>query len=274
MFFNFKSPSPSVLRTPSVISTDFTTTPARLSKEKIDEIIDSPFETNYTYSDSIAYKPHFGSNDYVHPRLCRRYPRHWSSFSSRSSVRSWPNFFGSQNCNKCRCKWLFCSLFLLLLLFYFFNGSQCHRRSKELESFEQIDGKSKSDGQSKPADSFALSSPVSVPSNCSCLCLSSLVSVSSHFVSHRHLLSKDPKEDEFAKTENPVANGRLEINGTQRTNGNGEKDILQLQLQQLAVIDAVAFRERFVLQFVVVDYFLFNGFRFWNFSMSFSFFHL
>ncbi|KAL3099433.1 hypothetical protein niasHS_002888 [Heterodera schachtii] len=70
------SPGPSDSRTPTPMlrAGSSASTSSRLSKEEIDEILDSPYETRYTYSDSAAYKPHIGSHDYVHPRLCRRFP--------------------------------------------------------------------------------------------------------------------------------------------------------------------------------------------------------
>ncbi|CAK5006056.1 unnamed protein product [Meloidogyne enterolobii] len=45
---------------------------SRLTKEKIDEILQSPYETDYTYSYTYSYKPN-GSREYIHPRLCRRF---------------------------------------------------------------------------------------------------------------------------------------------------------------------------------------------------------
>nr|CAD2175328.1 unnamed protein product [Meloidogyne enterolobii] len=47
---------------------------SRLTKEEIDEILESPYETNYTYSYTFAYKTNVGNREYIHPRLCRKFP--------------------------------------------------------------------------------------------------------------------------------------------------------------------------------------------------------
>lgn len=64
---------------------------SNLSKAEIDEILESPYETNYTYSDSVAYKPHIGSREYTHPRLCRRFP---ATPSPRPKTAAWRPFGG------------------------------------------------------------------------------------------------------------------------------------------------------------------------------------
>lgn len=68
------SPSPSRTSTKYYPNRSSEISIPRLSKQEIDEILDSPYETNYTYSESAAYKPHIGSREYIHPRLCRRIP--------------------------------------------------------------------------------------------------------------------------------------------------------------------------------------------------------
>ncbi|KAI1694146.1 nuclear migration and anchoring protein unc-84 [Ditylenchus destructor] len=82
---SFSRPSP----TPSVGSN----TP-RLTQQEIDEILTSPYETGYTYSNSAAYK-RIGSTEFRHPQLCRRLrltpPEYSDSASSRSDFYTYEN---------------------------------------------------------------------------------------------------------------------------------------------------------------------------------------
>ncbi|KAF7640011.1 hypothetical protein Mgra_00000456, partial [Meloidogyne graminicola] len=90
------SSSPSRTSTPKLIYRAGSS--SRLSKKDIDEILDSPYETNYTYSYTFAYKPHMGCREYIHPRLCRKFHspstnfdkiRQQSIFTSISRIFIW-----------------------------------------------------------------------------------------------------------------------------------------------------------------------------------------
>uniref|UniRef100_A0A914H6H9 SUN domain-containing protein n=1 Tax=Globodera rostochiensis TaxID=31243 RepID=A0A914H6H9_GLORO len=111
------SPSPSSSRTPTPVKRAGSTT-SRLSKEEIDEILDSPYETKYTYSDSAAYKPHIGSRDYVHPRLCRRLTSQSTSpLAPGTSGTLPPNGAGWQWHNWQREKWTWAQLLIYIAQF-------------------------------------------------------------------------------------------------------------------------------------------------------------
>uniref|UniRef100_A0A183CK31 Transmembrane protein n=1 Tax=Globodera pallida TaxID=36090 RepID=A0A183CK31_GLOPA len=113
------SPSPSSSRTPTPVKRAGSTT-SRLSKEEIDEILDSPYETKYTYSDSAAYKPHIGSRDYVHPRLCRRLTSQSTSplLAPGTSETLPPNGAGWQWHNWRREKWTWAQLLIYIAQFF------------------------------------------------------------------------------------------------------------------------------------------------------------
>jgi len=46
----------------------------QLSRDEINEILTSPYETGYTYSKSYSYNQANKSMDFEHPRMCRRIP--------------------------------------------------------------------------------------------------------------------------------------------------------------------------------------------------------
>ncbi|KAI1700044.1 hypothetical protein DdX_16955 [Ditylenchus destructor] len=79
--------------TPSNVSSS-----SRLSQEEIEQILTSPQETGYTYSNSAAYKRSAQSTSFQHPQLCRsqRTPADSSASPSSSRVPS-SDYYGHEN---------------------------------------------------------------------------------------------------------------------------------------------------------------------------------
>nr|AVA09697.1 putative effector protein [Heterodera avenae] len=257
------TPTP-VMRVGSPASTSY-----RLSKEKIDEILDSPYETKYTYSDSTAYKPLTGSPDYVHPRLCRRFPPTQSSpllsshFLSPGAVISW---------NQCRCyaagdnqqqqlhhlgKWLFYSFLLLLLLFagYTLFGD-CRLRCANEQPVEAVEKQINCQQEQKqllklkPSDEFHLTQLA-------------------HYGTPRTAIGVYQPELNFAPSLSSHSQPQIVYN---KTNTSHEPLTKASQsVEELIGIDFPSFRDSLIFNFDVLDYHPFDGgLVSWEFNMSFS----
>lgn len=60
-----------------------------LTKEDINRIIDSPYETDYTYSHSRSYNKLIRTDSYTIPQLCRSYPANLEKISWTLYTRRW-----------------------------------------------------------------------------------------------------------------------------------------------------------------------------------------
>ncbi|KAI1700941.1 hypothetical protein Ddc_17873 [Ditylenchus destructor] len=80
--------------TPSNVSSS-----SRLSQEEIEQILTSPHETGYTYSNSAAYKRTAHTTAFQHPQLCRSQRSADSSASPQASSSRMPSsdYYGTEN---------------------------------------------------------------------------------------------------------------------------------------------------------------------------------